>query len=121
MLKEIKTNSQHYFIDENDHLQGEGKAYRDNGQLHLHAFYQNDKLHGEFKDFHENGQVWDHKFYQNGKLHGDFRRYNDDGTIHFATFFYHGNDLNVNPDSLTKKDKTYIMLSGRLPPRDQPC
>ncbi len=117
MLKEIKTNYQHYFVDENDHLQGERKVYRDNGQLHLHSFYQNDKRHGEFKLYHNNGKLWEHSFFLNDKLHGEYKRYHYDGSLVYATFFYQDKDLKVNPDTLTKKDKTYVLLSGRLPPR----
>jgi antitoxin component YwqK of YwqJK toxin-antitoxin module len=142
MLKEIKTNTQHYFVDENGDLQGEYKSYYDNDQLWEHAFFQNGKHHGEYKRYHDNGQLWVHSFYLNGKLHGEFKlyhdngqmyqhalyqndkfhgefkRYHDDGKLDYATFFYQGNNINVNPDSLTEQDKTYIMLSGRLPPRD---
>ena len=121
MLKEIKTFTHHYFIDENEHIQGEGKTYHNNGQLWGHSFYLNGNLHGEYKIYYENGQLWEHSFYLNGNRHGDFRRYNEDSELEYATFYYQNKDLNVNPDALTERDKTYIMLSGRLPPRDQPC
>ena len=95
MLTEIKIKTLHYFIDENNLKQGEYKSYHENGQLYIHSFYINDNRHGEFKSY-----------YGNGKLN-------------HATFYYQGKDLNVDPDTLTEKDKTYIMLSGRLPPREQ--
>jgi antitoxin component YwqK of YwqJK toxin-antitoxin module len=89
--------------------------------LWIHSFYQNGKRHGERKVYHDNGQLYVHSFYLNGKRHSEYKRHDDNGKIVYATFFYQNIDLNVNPDSLTERDKTYIMLSGRLPPRDQPC
>ena len=121
MLKEIKTNTQHYFIDENGLKQGEYNSYHDNGKLWIHSFFLNNNLHGEYKNYHNNGQLMTHSFYQNDNLHGEYKSYGVNGKLDYATFYYHGNDLNVNPDTLTKKDKTYILLSGRLPPRDQSC
>jgi antitoxin component YwqK of YwqJK toxin-antitoxin module len=118
MLKEVKTKRQHYFIDENNYKQGEYKAYHFNGTLWEHAFYLNNKLHGEYKYYRDNGQLWIHSFYQNDNLHGENKKYHDNGKLAYSTFFYHGNDLIVNPDALTKKDKTYILLAGRLPSRD---
>jgi antitoxin component YwqK of YwqJK toxin-antitoxin module len=145
MLKEIKTKTKHYFVDENgnrqgeykrffhigqlytrsfyqdDQLHGEFKSYHNNGQLWVHSFYQDDTRHGEYKSYHDNGQLSLHAFYQNGTFHGERKNYHDDGTICAATFYHQGNDLRVNPDTLTDQDKTYILLSGRLPPRDQTC
>ena len=120
MLKEIKTNSQHYSVDENGLKQGEYKYFH-NGQLWEHSFYLNDNLHGDYKVYHKNGQLWVHSFYQNGKLHGEYKTYHINGKLDYATFFYQDIDLDVNPDSLTEQDKTYILLSGRLPPRDWTC
>ena len=68
--------------------------------------------------YHKNGQLWVHTSYQNGKLHGEYKTYHNNGNISHATFYYQNNDLHVNPDTLTEKDKVYIMMSGRLPPRD---
>ncbi len=121
MLKEIKTETEHFFIDKNRLKQGEYRDYHFNGQLWEHSFYLNNKRHGDYKVYHKNGQLWVHSFYQNDKRHGDFRRYNEDSELEYATFYYQNKNLNVNPDALTERDKTYIMLSGRLPPRDQPC
>ncbi len=117
MLKEIKTKTKHYFVDENGNKQGEYKDYYYNDQLYVHTFYLNGKLHGEYKDYHNNGQLSVHSFYQNSKLHGECKSYHQNGKLSHATFFYQGSNLRVNPDTLTEKDKTYILLSGRLPPR----
>ncbi len=72
MLKEIKTATEHYFIDENEHIQGEYKDFHENGQLWGHVFYQNGKRHGEYKEYFKNGQLWVHSFYQNDKRHRDY-------------------------------------------------
>ena len=142
MLKEIKNKREHYFVDENDKTQGDYKAfhtndqlcvhtfylndkrhgeyksYYRNGQLREHSFYLNDKRHGEYKSYHRSSQLWEHSSYQNGKRHGEYKRYNYNGTLCRTTFCYQGIDFNVDLNSLTEKDKTYILLSGRLPPRD---
>jgi antitoxin component YwqK of YwqJK toxin-antitoxin module len=138
MLREIKTNTHHYFVDENNLKQGEYKFYHENGQLSIHTFYQNGKCHGEFKSYYGNGQLWEHAFYLNnnlhgeykryhknglyihtfylnGKLHGEYESYHDNGVIEYATFYCQGKNLEVNSNSLTEKDKVYIMMSGRLP------
>ena len=120
MLREIKTKTEHYFVDENNLKQGEYKDYHDYQFKHLweHSFRLNDKRHGEYKAYHYNGQLSVHTFYQYGKLHGEFIRYHKNGNPYYATFHYQGKDLNVNPNTLTQKDKTYMLLSGRLPHRD---
>ncbi len=118
MLTETITKFDHFFTDENDLKQGEYKGYYNSGVLYEHAFYLNDKLHGEYKRYHANGQLWEHAFYLNDKLHGEYKRYHANGHLYYSSFFYQGNDFHVNPDTLTKHDKTYILLSGRLPPRD---
>ncbi len=117
MLTEIKTKTEHYFVDENNLKQGEYKTYHDNGQLYIHTFYINSIPHGEFKSYYHTGNLWAHTFYQNGKHHGESKVYYDNDQLRYVTFFYQGNDLKVDPATLTEKDKVYIMMSGRLPPR----
>ncbi len=119
MQEEIKTKIQHYFVDENNLIQGEYKDYYDNDQLYIHTFYLNDQRHGEYKRYFFNGNLWEHTFYQNGKRHGEYKFFHQNGGLRHATFYYQGSNLMVNPDTLTEKDKTYILLSGRLPPREQ--
>jgi antitoxin component YwqK of YwqJK toxin-antitoxin module len=119
MLKEIKTKTYHYFVDEDNRIQGEYKDYHENGQLWVHSFYINGNRHGEYKSFYGNGRKFEHIFFQNGNIHGEYKAYHDNGIILRETFFYQGKDLNVDPDTLTEKDKIYIMMSGRLPPREQ--
>ncbi len=119
MLKEIKSDTIHFFVDENNLIQGEYKRYHENGQLYIHTFFQNGNRHGEYKSFYGNGRKFEHIFFQNGNIHGEYKAYHDNGIILRETFFYQGKDLNVDPDTLTEKDKIYIMMSGRLPPREQ--
>jgi antitoxin component YwqK of YwqJK toxin-antitoxin module len=38
-LTEIKTETEHYFKDESDQIQGEYKQWYDNGKLCVHCFY----------------------------------------------------------------------------------
>ena len=142
MLTEIKLDTFHYFIDENGLKQGEYKSFHADGQLWVHTFFINGKQHGEFKTYHingklsehsfylngkrhgeynayhDNGKMWLHSFCLNGKLHGEYKTYYDNGNLNHATFYYQGTDLNVNPEDLSEKDKVYIMMSGRLPPKN---
>ena len=144
MLTEIKTETEHYFVDENNLKQGEYKDYHDYQFKHLweHSFRLNDKRHGEYKQYHydgtlyvhtfhnhglrngtykkyyENGVMWVHTTYCHGLIHGEYTTYEETGLIGHATFFFQDKNLKVDPDTLTEKDKVYIMMSGRLPPRD---
>ncbi len=145
MLTEVKTDSHHYFVDEKWMFQGEYKSYCDNGQLYVHTCHADDKIHGEYKSYFRNGVMWEHvlyqngvehgefksyhgngqlnkhAFYQNGILHGEYRKYHNNGDNYVTTIYYQGKNLNINPDTLTKQDKLYIMLCGRLPPKEPSC
>ncbi len=74
MLTEIKTDTYHYFIDENGVKQGEYKDYHDIGQLCEHSFRLNDKRHGEYKHYFNDGALFVHTFHLHGKRHGIFTK-----------------------------------------------
>ncbi len=118
MLKEIKTRRLHYFVDENIRIQGECKRYHSNGQLWEHVFYKNGNRHGKYISYYDNGVLCCHTSYQNGELHGECRTFFMNALPDFSTFYFQGINLDINPDTLTERDKAYIMLSGRLPPRE---
>ncbi len=142
MLQEIKTAIEHFLIDEYGSIHGEYKRFFLNGRLSVHTFYQNgirsgvfttyhqngqkcicsmysnNNIEGVYNKYYENGQLSEHSNFKNGRLHGECRTYDEDGLVNYATFYFQGKDLKVNPDSLSEKDKVYIMMSGRLPPRD---
>jgi antitoxin component YwqK of YwqJK toxin-antitoxin module len=144
-MREITTYGEHFLVDKNDLVQGEYKEYYHNGQLKSHLFYQDGCLHGECKFYYDNGQLKEHAFcqhnilhgesfeytrsgrlrkyacYENGEFHGECSNYTSNIKNRYRTFFYHGTDLNVDPSTLSKEDKLYIMMSGRLPPRGEPC
>ncbi len=80
--------------------------------------YVADIRHGEYKDFHTNGQLWEHMWFKNGIRHGEYYKYLFNGDVNKATLYYAGVDLNIDPRGLSEKDKLYVMMSGRLPPRD---
>ena len=118
MLKEIKTEYQHYFVNVLNQKQGEYKSYHHNGDLQCHCHYVNGDRHGEFKEYYHTGNLRIQCHYINDNLHGEYKEYYQNGNLYHATFHYQGKDLHVNPNTLTQKDKTYIMMSGRLPQRD---
>jgi antitoxin component YwqK of YwqJK toxin-antitoxin module len=72
-LTEHKSETEHYFIDENGQKQGEYKEWHDNGQLYMHCFFVDDKLHGEFKWWYPNGQLRMHCYFVDGNMVIDFR------------------------------------------------
>jgi antitoxin component YwqK of YwqJK toxin-antitoxin module len=78
-LKEIKTETEHYFEDEFGNKQDEYKWWHDNGKLLEHCYYVDDKRHGEFKEWWTNGQLWRHCYYVDGKLHGEYKWWYDNG------------------------------------------
>jgi hypothetical protein len=72
MLIEIKTDSVHYFVDNEDRRQGEYKEWRyDDGRLRYHCFCVDGKLHGESKSWYVNGKLYDHCFYVGGEVYRD--------------------------------------------------
>jgi antitoxin component YwqK of YwqJK toxin-antitoxin module len=139
-LKEIKTETEHYFEDEFGNKQGEYKRWYsdgqiwvhcyyvdgnshgeykewwyDNGQLFQHCFYVDDNLHGEFKRWHLNGQLSRHCFFVDGKRHGEFKSWYSDGQLDIHCFYV---DKKVVIDFVTDPDeyptsaeaKTYFAL-----------
>ena len=71
MLREIKNKYSHYFMDELGRIQGEGKAWYDNGVLSYHGYYVDSKQHGESKRWY-NGVLCNHEYYVGGQLVHDF-------------------------------------------------
>jgi antitoxin component YwqK of YwqJK toxin-antitoxin module len=71
MLKETKTDSVHYFVDDRGRYQGEFKRWYANGQLCVHCFCVDDKFHGEYKAWYEDGTISANEFYVNGDLYRD--------------------------------------------------
>jgi antitoxin component YwqK of YwqJK toxin-antitoxin module len=89
-LTEHKSETEHYFIDENGQKQGEYKWWYENGQLRLHCFYVDGKRHGEFKRWHENGQLWMHCFYVDGKRQGEYKAWWTNGQLYIHCFYVDG-------------------------------
>ena len=118
MLTEHKTRYSHYFIDEFDVIQGEYIEYHPNGQIEWRGNCVNGNWHGEVKEYYPCGQLREHSFFNYGVRHGLYKEYDNHGGLCDSTFYCDGVDLRVDPDTLTEKDKAYIMMSGRLPPRD---
>jgi antitoxin component YwqK of YwqJK toxin-antitoxin module len=90
-LTEHKSETEHYFIDENGQKQGEYKEWHDNGQLYMHCFFVDDKRHGEFKRWYPNGQLSRHCFYVDDNLHGEFKRWHYNGQLSQHCFYVDDN------------------------------
>jgi antitoxin component YwqK of YwqJK toxin-antitoxin module len=114
-LKEIKTEIEHYFVDESGKKQGEYKWWYSNGQTWMHCFYVDGKQHGEFKAWHENGQTWVHCFYVDGKRHGEYKTWYLNGQLRRHCFYVDDNkviDFFKEPDEYptSAEVKTYFAL-----------
>jgi antitoxin component YwqK of YwqJK toxin-antitoxin module len=114
-LKEIKTDTEHYFEDEFCQIHGEYKWWYSNGQLGRHCFYVDDKLHGEYKRWYDNGQLLVHCFYVDDNRHGEFKRWYSDGQLSKHCFYVDGNkviDFLDDPEEYptSDEDKTYFVL-----------
>ena len=111
MLKEIKTDWSHYFIDAQGRYQGEYKEWYGNGNMWMHCFYVDGKLHGERKYWDPEGNICTHCFDVDGKLHGEHKWWNKDGTLVSHRFYIDDQvyrDLLVNP--VDNKDKFLITI-----------
>jgi hypothetical protein len=58
-------------------------------------------------------------WYKDDTLHGEYIMYFDGKVV--KTLYHYGEDLEVDPDTLTEQDRLYIMMSGRIPPRKPLC
>jgi len=98
-LKEIKTDTEHYFIDVLGRKQGEYKRYYENNQLELHCFYKDDLIIGEYKSYDDNGKIERHYFYDQD---------NKDITTQVEA-------LAKNIKNLTEEEKFLIKLTFGIP------
>lgn len=57
ILTEFKTAEQHFFLDENDLIQGEYKSFYESGKLRTHCIVKDNKLHGEDRRYDANGTL----------------------------------------------------------------
>ncbi len=118
MLTEIKTKTEHFFVDEFKRKQGEYRRYTDSGVLVQHSNFLNNLFHGIFLSYYECGQLFCYVEYDNGRFHGEYTWYEKNGTVIRSTWYHNDWNTKINPKSLTEKDRLYIKMSGRLPQRD---
>ena len=74
-IKEYYNNvnlHKHYFLDEDDLLQGEYKTWYENGNSWEICNYKNGKKHGEFKEWDDAGKLVIDCIYKNEILHGKY-------------------------------------------------
>jgi antitoxin component YwqK of YwqJK toxin-antitoxin module len=145
MLTEITTRIHHYFVDDANRKQGAYKEFYSNGMLYMHVFYLNgrregllemffsdgqlkfsvmcvdDNFEGLYTSYHDNGALNHHFYYKKGLRHGEIKTFSSTGDIVYSSFCYKNRDLHVDPDTLTEQDKVYIMMCGRLPPKEPSC
>jgi antitoxin component YwqK of YwqJK toxin-antitoxin module len=68
MLREIKNDVAHYFVDEYGFRQGEYREWHGNGKMWEHCFYVNDERSGEYKLWNTCGELAEHGFYVNDDI-----------------------------------------------------
>ena len=117
MLREIKTDTELYFLDEFDRLQGEYKsfwtkgiqavsiqyldgirhgeykAWTESGKISRLSYHRRGQLHGELKHWHTNGLLREHSFYWENQRHGQFRYWNPIGKPSMDTFYQNDNNI----------------------------
>ena len=93
MLEEIKTATEHYYVDENGLKQGQYKRYYITGQLEKVGVYKDGKLNGSFKIYRENGQLMVESVFKNGYGNGHFKYYSEDGELEKDTVYKDGKDV----------------------------
>jgi len=101
-MKEYKSNSEHYFEDENGLKQGEYKKYYSNGQLWFHCYFKNNNIHGEYKEYYSGGQLWVHCYYKDNNRHGEYKRYYKDGSLNYIKYYSNDKDITDMYNKLKK-------------------
>ena len=140
MLREVKIDCYHYFVDDQHQIQGEYKSWREDGSAYEHCFYLNDELHGIYTRWHTNGNRWlyieythglmtgEHKIWnkddllvthclhRNDKLHGEYRDWDENGQLSTHCFYinYVPVSLNTLPYPITGEDRFYFTLKYDL-------
>jgi antitoxin component YwqK of YwqJK toxin-antitoxin module len=121
MLTEIKSKTEHYFVDEQNRRQGVYKRFHDNGLMAQHSELLNGKNHGRSFAYYCNGKPFSYIEYDTDRFHGEYTWYDNNGEVIRSTWYHYDWNMHIDPKSLTEKDKLYIKMSGRMPPRYSLC
>ena len=113
-MKEIKNETEHYYLNDNGNRHGEYKSFYSNRDPDIQANYDNDKLHGEYKRWHENGKPDIHANYLNDKYHGEYKRWFSNGKPDVHTIYDEGIDLGINPSNIDEKEKFILTLKHNV-------
>ena len=123
MLREVKTGVRHYFVDEHG-IQGEYKAWHDNGVLLQWGYCVDGKLHGEYKSWHDNVVLCNHGHCADGKLHGEYKSWYDNGGLRGHQYYVNDelvHDFLESPLSDIEKMLLVLKYGGKLLPRGEVC
>lgn len=125
MLKEIKTDTAHYFVDEFRYKQGEYKKWHKNGQLCYTCYYIDNSAHGEYREWWDNGQMKFFLCYNTDEFHGEYKCWNENGQLEKHCFYINGLEYSFDeiPYPKTEEDRMYIKLKYdlKLLPVEQTC
>lgn len=117
MLKEIETESMHFFQDEFGRMQGLCKTRRFQGLFRESCVFRDDMRHGEYKSWWTNGTLREHTFFYNDNCQGEFKRWDRHKRLTAHLFFKGGMDLTNqikalvdDIKNLTEEDRVLITL-----------
>ena len=71
-------------------LEGEGKLWRQNGQLWYQGNYKDGKEHGKIMRWNAYGKLEEKYYCKNGKTEGKTKTYRDDGTLFSQGYYKEG-------------------------------
>lgn len=90
MLKEIKNSTKHFFVDDQNRMQGEYTELYHSGELAERAQYVDGLRHGLTEFWYINGQQWKKIDFEAGVFHGIFDCWNDEGQQVYRGEFVNG-------------------------------
>lgn len=89
-----------------------------NGKRYLEYTVVDGVLSGPYAEYYSNGNIALRCEYENDKIHGVHTLYFMGGGVWRKTWFHHGHNMHIDPTVLTEQDKAYMLLSGRVPKKD---
>jgi antitoxin component YwqK of YwqJK toxin-antitoxin module len=93
LIKEIKTNNEHYYILPNGKKHGSYIKYRCNGRVCVETNYINGEKHGLYKKYYHNGQIKREFTCMFNKLKGPYKKYDSNGNIITNIILYKNKEI----------------------------
>jgi len=114
-LREFRTSTEHYFLNENNQRHGKAMSWYISGKRYDEKSYDHDDLHGEYICWWDNGNVARHGLYDHGKLHGEFKAWAFTGELTHRQFYNKG--INITKQASQYADDYLIFALAVGVPR----